>query len=67
MREIHRVKDFDAESFPCLECGKPVRLYFNGGELDRETCCGLTYQTEHGPIDLVVYDPEGRAEQEGGE
>lgn len=40
-------------------CGEQVRLWFNGGELDREKCaCGIVYSTEHASIVLRV---EGKA------
>lgn len=45
------------EPVVCRGCGKEVRLYFNGGELDTKRCCGYTYALEHGEIYLVVYAP----------
>lgn len=53
-------RPFDAEhqqATPCLQCGKPVVLKFNGGELDRNVCCGLTYSTEAVGYRLVVQKP----------
>lgn len=40
--------------YPCKGCGKNIRLWFNGGELDERQCCGYTYRLEHKRIDFVV-------------
>lgn len=39
----------------CVVCGRRVRLWFNGGELDFTECCGLRYELEPVRVDLVVY------------
>lgn len=57
MEEIKRIEDFASGEINCLKCGKPIHLYFNGGELDGEECCGLLYETEHVRIDLVIRGP----------
>lgn len=41
---------------PCRRCGKPVRLRYNGGELDYDDCCGLSYCLTHERIDLLVWE-----------
>lgn len=56
MSEIKRIADFESGDIDCILCGKTLRLYFNGGELDRKECCGLVYQTEYARIDLVISD-----------
>lgn len=53
--EVGRVEDFDEGDFTCLGCGKVFTLYYNGGELDSNECCGYTYRTEHQGTDLVIY------------
>lgn len=54
-REVERreVKDFPVV-LECRGCGKRIKLWFNGGELDRRSCCGYVYELEHVRIDLVV-------------
>lgn len=47
------VDDFPLK-IECIECGKPFVLWFNGGELDSQSCCGLRYSLEHGEIFLTV-------------
>lgn len=59
MAEIsrRRLADDDwAPTVPCTRCGKPVRLFFNGGELDQQECCGVVYRTEIMAVDLVIAD-----------
>jgi len=58
MKEIGRIKGFESGLFKCCKCGKENHLFFNGGELDEITCCGIKYVTEHIQIDLVIYDKE---------
>ncbi len=45
-----------AHTLNCRNCGKNITLWFNGGELDREECCGFIYSLEHGEIHLVIYE-----------
>lgn len=45
-------------TFPCLHCGKQLVFFFNGGELEEETCCGHTYRTEIQRVDLVIYEDD---------
>ena len=40
----------------CRGCKKTITLWFNGGELDTEQCCGYEYALEHGPIYFAVYE-----------
>lgn len=56
MKEIKRVEGFESGDTECIRCGRRLHLHFNGGELDREECCGLVYATESVRIDLVVYE-----------
>lgn len=37
----------------CATCGRSDRLWFNGGELDAWTCCGVRHTLEHGDIFYV--------------
>lgn len=45
---------FEAE---CIVCGKPIVLWYNGGELDGTDCCGYSYSLESDRIDYVVRRP----------
>lgn len=56
MAEIKRIEGFESGDYPCIRCGKNVRLYSNGGELDSRVCCGITYRTECVQVDLVIED-----------
>lgn len=38
----------------CLICKNVLTLYFNGGELDRQDCCGRVYELQHARIDYVI-------------
>ncbi|MCJ2530773.1 MAG: hypothetical protein LN413_00430 [Candidatus Thermoplasmatota archaeon] len=61
-RIVKQIPNLEQGDVKCLRCGRTFHLYFNGGELDREDCCGLTYETMHQQIDLVIYkqlDREG--------
>lgn len=40
----------------CLTCHKPITLYYNGGELDGRSCCGLAYELQTRGTDFVVRD-----------
>lgn len=65
--EVHRVPDFLSGDTQCIRCGKTLHLYFNGGELDSRTCCGLEYAQESRGYDLVVRDPSlAKTGTEGG-
>lgn len=67
MGVVDTVGNFKGESYPCLGCGHPVTLYFNGGECDRRRCCGYEYETFVSRIDLVVRDVDkDRAGHRGG-
>lgn len=58
--EVQRLPDWgESGDVDCLMCGKTIHLYFNGGELDQQECCGLTYRTECQQIDLVITRPAG--------
>ena len=61
MREILRREAFQdgstAEHVTCQKCGKIITLWFNGGELDRQECCGMTYRLESPIVYLVVEKP----------
>lgn len=59
MREV--IPDFRSGDIPCRECRKPVTLWFNGGELDRQECCGITYYTQATGYELVIDSPEAEA------
>lgn len=52
--EIMRVEGWESGDLECLDCGRRLHLWFNGGELDGAVCCGLRYSTQHVQIDLVV-------------
>ena len=54
MEEVKRIEDWSDGEVTCLGCGKQVRLWFNGGELDRQDCCGYRYETRHEKINLVI-------------
>lgn len=45
----------------CPRCGVTHELWFNGGELDSETCsCGTEFNLLHGRIDLQIVYPEDK-------
>lgn len=52
MEEI--VDGFSEGEVPCKGCGRTIRLFFNGGELDRKQCCGYEYETEATGYRLVI-------------
>ena len=52
--EVTRVKEFNEGKTECLVCRRVIRLYWNGGELDRVNCCGHTYRTQHMRTDLII-------------
>lgn len=54
MTEIKRIRDWREGDIACLGCGKLIHLFFNGGELDRQDCCGFIYKTEDVQVDLVI-------------
>ena len=60
MKEISRVENI--EEFPyktnCTVCGNEVTLWYNGGELDYDECCGQVYELEIRQIDFVVSKTE---------
>lgn len=60
-REIKRIENVEVsytyETY-CTVCSKPITLWWNGGELDSERCCGHVYRLEHGPVDFVVAKEE---------
>lgn len=58
MSIIKRVEDFGSGKVNCLTCDKQLTLEFNGGELDRVTCCGLIYETVIIQVDLVIHTSE---------
>lgn len=53
-KEIKRIPNWESGDTNCIKCGKKLTLYFNGGELDSQECCGLYYKTEYQQIDLVI-------------
>lgn len=59
MREVQRLENKFVESyseeFQCVACQRKIDLYYNGGELDQEECCGYLYRGEHRQIDVVIY------------
>jgi hypothetical protein len=59
MPVVHTVENFSEGDFACIRCGKPMHLYFNGGEFDLVKCCGLEYSQQAARVDLIVFDPEG--------
>ena len=57
IEEITRIKDINMTSSyktQCIHCRRMIELRFNGGELDHEKCCNLTYLLEHSQIDFVI-------------
>lgn len=49
-------------AFPCPNCRRELRLWFNGGELDQVGCCGMLYRLTYGDAPLHVERlPQGRA------
>lgn len=56
MKEIKIVRGFCEGDINCLKCGQAIHLYYNGGELDTLTCCGLRYSTEADEINLHIYE-----------
>lgn len=55
--EVKRIKNIPIGEYfktNCVECGKSIELYFNGGELDYVNCCGYDYSLEHVQIDFIV-------------
>lgn len=57
MKELSRTP-FDKGTYlitNCLVCGKEIKLYSNGGELDQERCCGHVYALESPQTDFMVY------------
>lgn len=53
---IERVKNVAHRPYKtnCRNCGKEIVLFMNGGELDREECCGYTYGLESRGVDFIV-------------
>lgn len=64
-KEVKRIENFYEGEIKCINCGKILRLHWNGGELDEEQCCGYTYRTEHIQVDLVIYgkDPSEKEDK----
>lgn len=65
MEEVERIKDVELThngyDVACRVCGRKIELWYNGGELDWQLCCGFVYSIEIGRIDYVVkrdYEPE---------
>ena len=59
MAELKRINDVVVNFLyrtTCLRCGKAIKLWFNGGELDQRECCGLFYRLQSDRIDFVVHD-----------
>ena len=53
------VQDFgESGTVACNGCGKELKMWFNGGEMDRQSCCGYTYETIAARYDLVVSVPD---------
>lgn len=52
--------------FTCLRCGKPVTLWWNGGELDNKQCsCGVGYSGQHVTTVIVAELPDEALEKQG--
>lgn len=54
MSERKVVPDFSEGDVLCPVCGRCFHLYFNGGELDEDECCGLSFRTEATGYQLVI-------------
>lgn len=56
MKEIKRIKNI--REFPyetnCIKCGRNIKLFYNGGELDSTKCCGIYYELNNNQIDFVI-------------
>lgn len=57
--EIQRISNVGNGDYEvvCIECGKVITLFYNGGELDQSECCGNIYRLESTQTDLVVVRP----------
>lgn len=53
-RRVRAVDMSSCYKTECVVCGKPIELYFNGGELDERQCCGVSYSLEAPTIDFVI-------------
>ena len=51
----------------CPRCGSVVELKYNGGELDYDYCCGLTFYLEATGYEAVVFDVDDEAVTELGD
>lgn len=52
--EVEIRPGFDSGDVQCLGCGRTFHLWYNGGELDSEDCCGYTYATQAVDYQLVI-------------
>ncbi|TET40180.1 MAG: hypothetical protein E3J66_07240 [Dehalococcoidia bacterium] len=43
-----------SEIVKCLNCGRNIKLWYNGGELDEEDCCGYRYYGRHTGTEIMV-------------
>ena len=64
MSEIQRqpVKSFPVK-LTCRACGKNIDLWFNGGELDQQECCGYIYGVEATGYEMYVEQPRAARPQ----
>lgn len=56
-------EDEVCEVIKCLVCGREIKLWFNGGELGEEVCCGYRYYGKHIKIQILAQVVE---EEDGG-
>lgn len=51
---IATIQNFKEGDIKCGKCGSEIHLWYNGGELDEDFCCGVIYQTKHVRTDLII-------------
>lgn len=54
MREVTILPD----RFRCPKCDRMIELWFNGGELDSDICCGRRYTLTYGDAPLYVEESD---------
>lgn len=60
MPDVDHIKDGDdyPDGLVICECGESVRLWWNGGELDRCVCkCGLVYRGQYVKVIVCITRP----------
>jgi hypothetical protein len=66
-KEKRRVADIQLDTWTydtnCEVCGKPITLWYNGGELDYAECCDRRYELDAPQLDFVVRERHPTSEE----